>query len=167
MGKVVSGMRDYINRYQGEVAAADANVESAEEFRGFLRKIEEEELPRFEARFKELLQEGVINDIAMFNHRLTGEFEEIEAKIALINRSLKDIKYHEGTYIKIVYEKTTDTDIRAFREQLRGCLEHMDEKDLYSEEKFYRVKAILDRFNSSNAVDETWTDKVTDVRKWY
>lgn len=167
MSRVVSGMQDYINRYPVEASSVDAAVESIAEFRGFLRKIEEEELPRFEARFRELLQEGVINDIAMFRVRLRNELDEIEEKIDKINRSLKAIEYHPGTYIKIVYDKAIDVDIRAFQEQLRGCLEHMDEKDLYSEEKFYRVKAILDRFNSSAPIDKAWTEKVTDVRKWY
>jgi len=51
---------------------------------------------------------------------------------------------------------------------MRRCLENtVGEADLYSEEKFLRVKNLLARFAGSDAIDRAWTEHVTDARSWF
>jgi uncharacterized protein YPO0396 len=151
----------------------DASLGAADEFRAMLGRLEQDDLPRHEARFKDLLNEGSINDIAMFQNQLDTEQGKIREKIRLINLSLKAIEYSAGTYIDLAEERSADQEVRDFQQKLRGCLEGaLDGVDgqLYSEDKFLRVKDIVDRFRGREGmteVDLKWTRKVTDVRNWF
>lgn len=165
---IISKMQKYINEYRAETTEVDASIQSIPEFKQFLKKIEEEDLPKHEKKFRELLNEGTINDIAIFKNQLDSFAKDIEDKIKQINKSLKEIEYNSGTYIKLLADKASDVEIKDFQIKLRNCLENtFGETNLYSEEKFNNVKLILDRFNSGTPPDINWTNKVTDVRYWF
>ncbi|MDH4164231.1 MAG: ATP-dependent exonuclease SbcCD, C subunit-like protein [Nitrospirota bacterium] len=165
---IISRMQKYKNAYPEETVETDAAVEAITEFKGFLKKLEDEDLPKHEKRFKELLNEGTINDIAIFKNQLENSAKDIEDKIKQINRSLREIEYNPGTFIILIADKTADTDVRDFQVQLRNCLENMaGDTELYNEEKFGRVKLILDRLGSAAQAELNWTSRVTDVRNWF
>ncbi len=165
---IISKMQKYKMDYPAETIEVDASIDAISEFRQFYNKIKEEDLPRYESRFKELLNKGTINDIAMFKNQLEIMSNAIEDRIRHINESLKEIGYNAGTYIKLLAEKTQDIEIRDFKSQMRGCLENsLADAEIYTEERFNRVKQILDRFQSGGQTDINWTTKVTDVRNWF
>jgi len=166
-GDIIRQIAAYKTDFPAETSEVDTAIEAIPDFRKMLKQVIEEDLPRFEDRFKDELNKGVINDIALFKSELYNDLDEIETKIAAINRSLKSIEYNEGTFIELSSARTPDTDVREFQVQLQRCLENtLGATDLYDEEKFLRVKDILDRFNSGDATDVNWTNKVTDVRNW-
>lgn len=165
---IISKMQKYKMDYPAETIEVDASIDAISEFRQFYSRIKEEDLPRHENRFKELLNRGTINDIAMFKNQLEVMSNAIEDRIRHINESLKEIEYNQGTYIKLLAERTQDIEIRDFKMQMRGCLENsLGDPDIYTEEKFNKVKQILDRFQSGEQTDINWTAKVTDVRNWF
>ena len=53
-----------------------------------LDSLQADDLPRFEARFKELLNENTIREVANFQSQLARERETIKERIARINESL-------------------------------------------------------------------------------
>lgn len=164
----ISKMQQYKAENQVETMDILATAECIPDFRKFLSKVKEEDLPRHEARFRQALREGTINDIALFRSKLERFSKEIVEKIKRINESLVKIEYDRGTYIKLLAESNIDVDISEFTIMLRKCLEDtLGETDTYNEEKYKRVKQILDKFNSVNPFDINWTEKVTDVRNWY
>ncbi|GAB7015898.1 ATP-binding protein [Methanogenium cariaci] len=166
--RLISKMQKFKQEYPEETVEMVATIEAIPEYRKFYEKIKTEDLPRYEERFKKLLHEGTINDIALFKSRLDSNAKQIEKNIKAINDSLKTIEYNSGTYIELLSEKIQDIDINTFKIQLRDCLQgSFGEINPYSENKFNQVKIILDRFNSGNSVDINWTNKVTDVRNWY
>jgi uncharacterized protein YPO0396 len=165
---IISKMQKFKQEYPEETVEMIATIEAISEYRKFFEKIKTEDLPRFEERFKKLLKEGTINNIALFKSQLETNAKQIEKNIKAINNSLKTIEYSSGTYIELLSEKIQDVDIKDFQNQLRNCLEgSFGDENPYSEEKFDQVKKILDRFKSGNPVDINWTNKVTDVRQWY
>src|SRR5690606_38352910 len=135
-----------------------------------LEKLQADDLPRFEARFRELLRENTIREVAAFQAQLNREREAIRERIETINRSLRGIDYNPGRYITLLVEPTHDPEVREFREQLRACTEGTltgSEEDQYSEAKFLQVKAINECFRGREGtaeLDRRWTRKVTDVR---
>lgn len=164
----ISKMQQYKAENQVETMDILATAECIPDFRKFLSKVKEEDLPRHAARFRQALREGTINDIALFRSKLERFSKDIVEKIKRINESLVKIEYDRGTYIKLLAESNIDVDISEFTIMLRKCLEDtLGETDTYNEEKYKRVKQILDKFNSVNPVDINWTEKVTDVRNWY
>jgi uncharacterized protein YPO0396 len=147
-------------------------LESAAEFGEMLKKLESEDLPRHEKRFHQMLKEGTIQKIAMFQANLDKEQQDIRDKLERINRSLSAIDYNTGTYITLVFERSTDSDIREFQQDLRACLADSlsSEENLYDEHRFHQVKKIIDRFQGQEGqmdADKKWTKKVTDVRNWF
>ncbi|NOQ36676.1 MAG: ATP-dependent exonuclease SbcCD, C subunit-like protein, partial [Methylococcaceae bacterium] len=170
--RVITQMQQYKDKYKLETREVDVALESAFEFGEMLEKLEGEDLPRHEKRFHQMLKEGTIQKIAMFQANLDKERQEIEDKLAKINLSLNAIDYNAGTYITLISERSKDTDIREFQQDLRGCLSDTlgGDDDLYDEHKFHQVKKLIDRFNGREGLtdaDKKWTRKVTDVRNWF
>jgi uncharacterized protein YPO0396 len=138
-----------------------------------LDQLQADDLPRFEARFKELLNENTIREVANFQSQLARERETIKERIAQINESLTQIDYNPGRYIKLEAQMPPDADIRDFQAELRACTEGAltgSEDAQYSEAKFLQVRRIIERFRGREGqsdLDRRWTAKVTDVRNWF
>ena len=138
-----------------------------------LGRLNRDDLPHFENRFKELLNENTIREIANFQAQLYRERKEIEDRIAKINRSMSSIEYNKDRYIILDAMNSNDVEIRQFRQDLKSCTEgSLDGQagDQYTERKFLQVRKIIDRFRGregSSELDKKWTRKVTDVRNWF
>ena len=171
--RIVAAMRDYANLWPEETREVDASVEAATEFRQMLAALESDGLPRFEARFKSLLNENTIREVAGFQSQLRREAEEIRERIAIINQSLREIDYERGRYIVLEAQSTPDPEVRDFQQDLRACTEDAltgSDDQAYSEAKFLEVKRIIERFRGregTSDLDRRWTRKVTDVRSWF
>jgi len=171
--KIVAAMKSYCTAFPLETQEVDAAVEAADEYRTMLERLQADDLPRFEARFKALLNENTINEIAHFSSQLYKEREQIKERIETINRSLTQIDYNPGRYILLEAQSAQEGDIRDFQADLRACTEDAltgSDQAQYSEMKFLQVRAIVERLRGregSGELDKRWRDKVTDVRNWF
>jgi uncharacterized protein YPO0396 len=170
---IIGAMEKYKSSWPVETSDVDVNVDAAPEYRKMLEALRNDDLPRFELRFKQLLNENTIREVANFQAQLNREREEIGERIALINKSLRGIDYNPGRYIALLAEQAYDAEISDFRGQLRACTEGAltgSEAEQYSEAKFLQVQAIIERFRGREGqteMDGRWTRKVTDVRNWF
>jgi uncharacterized protein YPO0396 len=171
--KIIKAMAEYRDTWKLETRDVDASLSAAGEYRGMLDQLQADDLPRFEARFKDLLNVNAINEIANFNSQLHRERETIKERIAHINESLTQIDYNPGRYISLEAQPTLDADIREFQSDLRACTDSTTTGSgdaQYSEVKFLQVRRIIERFRGreeSADLDRRWTAKVTDVRNWF
>ena len=171
--KIIKAMASFKEIFKLETAEIDASLDAAFEYENLLAQLNRDDLPRFVARFKELLNVNTINEIANFNAQLARERETIKERIAHINKSLGEIDYNPGRYIVLESQVSPDAEIRDFQQELRACTEGAvtgSEDAQYSEAKFLQVKAIIDRFRGRDGLseqDRRWTAKVTDVRNWF
>ena len=171
--RIIRGMQDFHHRWPQQASEADISVAAAGEYRRLLVSLQSDDLPRFEMRFKELLNENTIREVAGFQALLHREREQIRERIETINLSLHEIDYEKGRYIRLMAETTTDADVREFQQKLRSCTVGAitgSEDAQYSEQKFLQVRDIIDRFRGregSAELDRRWTRKVTDVRNWF
>ena len=176
--KIIDAMRSFSTRYPLETQEVDVAVEAAGDYRTLLDKLAADDLPRFEARFKELLNENTIREVAHFHSQLSRERETIKERIARINQSLTQIDYNPGRYIVLEAQLATDAEVRDFQTELRVCLEGSlsglnttnSDENQYSEAKFLQVKHIIERLRGREGQgeqDRRWTAKVTDVRNWF
>jgi len=166
-------MRTFSTTYPLETQEVDVAVEAAGDYRAMLERLRADDLPRFEARFKELLNENTIREVANFQSQLARERETIKERIAHINASLTQIDYNSGRYIVLEAQSASDADIRDFQSELRACTEGAltgSDDAQYSEAKFLQVRRIIERFRGREGQsegDRRWTAKVTDVRNWF
>jgi uncharacterized protein YPO0396 len=148
-------------------------VEAAGEYTAMLEQLSADNLPRFEARFKELLNENTIREVANFQSQLVRERETIKERVARINESLTQIDYNPGRYIALEAQTVSGSDIRDFQTELRACTEGTltgSDDAQYSETKFLQVRRIIERFRGREGqteLDRRWTARVTDVRNWF
>ena len=171
--KIIDAMRAYCTAFPLETQEVDVAIEAADEYRSMLDTLKADDLPRFEARFKELLNENTIREVANFQSQLARERETIKERIERINESLTQIDYNAGRYIVLEAQPSPDAEIRDFQTDLRSCTEGAltgSEDVQYSEAKFLQVKQIIERFRGREGLteqDRRWSTKVTDVRNWF
>lgn len=171
--KIIDAMRAYSISYPLETQDVDVSIEAGHEYGVMLDALLADDLPKFEARFKELLNENTIREVANFQSQLARERQTIKERIDRINQSLRQIDYNPGRYIELEAQTSPDPEIRDFQSELRACTDGAltgSEDAQYSEAKFLQVKAIIERFRGREGqtdLDRRWTRKVTDVRNGY
>nr|VFJ66945.1 MAG: Uncharacterized protein YPO0396 [Candidatus Kentron sp. DK] len=171
--KIIRAMTEYRREWPLETREVDVDLAAGPEYRAMLQQLQADDLPRFEGRFKELLNENTIREVANFQSQLARERETIRERIARINQSLTRIDYNPGRYIRLEAQMNPDAEIREFQAELRTCTEGAltgSEDAQYSEARFLQVKRIIERFRGRDEradLDRRWTAKVTDVRNWF
>ncbi|WBB56716.1 SbcC/MukB-like Walker B domain-containing protein [Verrucosispora sp. WMMD573] len=171
--RAVRAMEDFRNTYPVEAAELDSSIQSAPEYRTMHERLVRDDLPRFENEFKTYLNTNTIRDIAGFHSQLHKQADLIRERIDTINRSLVDIDYNNGRYIRLEGNRTPNVEIRDFISDLRACTENSlarDDADQYSEQKFLQVKQLIERFRGRPGftdIDKAWARRVTDVRNWF
>jgi len=171
--KVVEAMKGYNDKYPSQTKEIDVSLESGPEYRKMLSELVEDGVPRFETRFKELLNENTIREIANFQSQLHLERQSIRERIEKINQSLHEIDYNPNRFIILEPGQNADPEIRDFQLDLRACTDGAmtgSEDAEYSEAKFLQVRSIIERFRGREGMtdlDKRWTRKVTDVRNWF
>jgi len=171
--RAVAKMSQFRQQHPVGTEELDASMAAAGEYRALHRRLVDDDLPRFEARFKSYLNTNTIRDIAGFQAQLNKQVDLIRERLATINRSLEAIDYNPGRYIRLEHHPTTNTEVRDFRSELRSCTDSSvsgGDSDQYSELKFVQVKAIIERFRGREGQTETdsaWAKRVTDVRNWF
>lgn len=171
--RIIKAMEGFRRDYPAESIEIDAQLEAGLEYKAILSALEADDLPQYEQRFKALLNENTIREIANFQSQLNRERQEIKERIDQINRSLAEIEYNPGRYIRLEVQDNNDYELKTFRSDLRDCTEGTlsgAEAENYGEIKFLQVKAIIERFRGregSTEMDKRWTRKVTDVRNWF
>ena len=171
--RVIEAMRAYCTAYPLDTREVDVNIDAAAEYQAMLDKLVDDDLPRFQERFKDLLNENTIREVANFQSQLARERETIKERIARINQSLTRIDFNSGRYIVLEAPQSIDAEIRDFQNDLRACTEGAltgSDDSQYSEAKFLQVKTIIQRFRGRVGTaeqDRRWTAKVTDVRNGF
>ena len=171
MQKFINPPVNILAKYPNWVADTvnfQADIKYLKEFEKLYKKIKLEDLPKYQKRFKDWLNERLIFDIANFKTSLENKEVQILESVEQINDSLKEIHYNSKplTYIQLDINKTRDIAVREFKEMLKDAMPDPakliegDEAEL--EKCFKRIKTIIEELSNN----EPWRKKVTDVRNW-
>lgn len=138
------------------------------EFERIYNKIQKEDLPKYQKRFKDWLNERLIFDIANFKTSLENKEVQILESIDEINESLGDINFNSKplTYIQLDVHQTRDNSVRDFKQMLKDAMPDpaklVQGDDVELEKSFKRIQKIIEELSNN----ESWRKKVTDVRNW-
>lgn len=170
---ITSAMHNYCNDFSAETQEVDKSIEAAFEYQQMLNGLKADNLPKYEQKFKELLNQNTIREVVQFQARLDAQNRTIKERLEQINQSLATIEYNPGRYIELENAKTSDPEVREFQQQLRVCVEGAltgSDDEQYTETKFIEVSKLIDRFKGREKyidIDMKWKNKVTDVRNWF
>lgn len=165
-GSLLEKVANFRSEYRVETESIGSGIEALPELQQLYARIVHDDLPKYQQRFKEMLDKKVRDNIAGFQAELERQVESYREVIGQLNESLRRIPYEgDAVYIQLKAEANTDTQIGDFRAELRACLNDAHANTAEALNAAYeRIRALIHRFE--NPADERWMRKVTDVRMW-
>lgn len=140
------------------------SIEYLADYLKLLERIQAEDLPRFEERFKLRLNEKVGQEVGVLRGNLNNERSEIDARIKLLNGSLRKVPFGNGSHMKLVARPVHDLEINTFRKDLDACVTGQFEGTPAADEaRFKQIESLINKLRE----EERWRLKVTDVRNWF
>lgn len=145
------------------------HLEFIGEYQIYLKQLIEDNLPKFEKKFNEYLQETIINKVGDFRMFFENWSDSIKENIRLLNESLKEIDFRDKdfkTYIQIVAPNRISDEARVFRNLLHNAIPNFKEIDSTIDGRrnhFYNnIEPLITKLD-----EEEWRKKVMEVRAWF
>lgn len=144
------------------------HLELISEYQNFLARLENDNLPKFEKKFNDYLQETITNKVGDFRMFFENWSDSIKENIKHLNDSLKEIDFKNKpqTYIQLVAPNKISDEVKDFRNLLEKAIPNIREVDA-------SVDGRKNHFNNhiepliSKLDKEEWRKKVMDVRFWF
>ena len=171
--EIENRLKDFNHAYPDTTKEMVAKQEAVGEYLALLQDLRQDNLPKYEQRFKEKLAHSTVNDLAHLRATLNQYEQSISRRMDEINSSLREIDYNPESFIELKYTANKDVAIIDFKRDLQNCISNVfgHEGNLEAaEERFQLIKNLIDRLKvrSDHVLeDETWRAKVLDVRNWY
>jgi len=145
------------------------HLELISEYQDFLQQLTQDNLPKFEKKFNEYLQETITNKVGDFRMFFENWADSIKENIRFLNDSLKAIDYStEGakTYIQIVAPNKISDEVKEFRALLNAAIPNIRELDtIVDGRKNHFINNIEPLINKLDKVE--WRERVMEVRAWF
>lgn len=145
------------------------HLEFVGEYQTLLKQLVEDNLPKFEKKFNEYLQETITNKVGDFRMFFENWSDSIKDNILLLNDSLREIDFRDKdfkTYIQIVAPNRFSDEIKEFRTLLNNAIPNIREIDASIDGRknhFYNnIEPLITKLDK-----EEWRKKVMEVRSWF
>ncbi|MCO6173632.1 hypothetical protein NHF50_01095 [Flavobacterium sp. NRK F10] len=144
------------------------NLEFINEYQKFLERLEKDNLPKFEKKFNDYLQETITNKVGDFRMFFENWSDSIKENIKHLNDSLEkiDFKSSPKTYIQLVAPNRLNDEVKEFRNLLNAAIPNIREIDASIDGRknhFYNhIEPLISKLGK-----EEWRKKVMDVRSWF
>jgi len=160
---LVEQIANFRNEFRADTESIGSGLGAVPGLIELLGRIEHDQLPSYRAKFKELLDKKMIDNILVFRVGLERQTDDHRDMIARLNTSLVRIPYEPAVYVELEANSTIDREVSDFRAELRATTENagLDTPDA-NERAFERIQSLIRKFET----EERWTKKVTDVRNW-
>lgn len=142
----------------------DDTLNSLPEFLALLQKIEEDRLPDFQDKFRELMRTGPARHLIDLARKLDEERSEIDRRINPINFALEGMEFNEGTFLQINVRDVAPQALHDFKRDLRTFLQDATQaSEETAERRYVLLSEIIEKLSSDQYRD--WRTKVLDVRR--
>jgi uncharacterized protein YPO0396 len=144
------------------------HLELISEYQDLLKQLTEDNLPKFETKFNEYLQETITGKIGNFRIFFTDWADSIRENIHKLNDSLREIdfKANPKTYIQLVASYKISDEVSEFRRLLEKAMPNIRELDAVVDgRKTHFVQNIEPLILKLG--NEDWRKKVMEVRDWF
>ena len=144
------------------------NLDLIEEYQTFYQKLIADDLPRFEKKFNEYLQDTILRKIGDFRMYFENWSDSIKENIRLLNESLKGIDFKNSpiTYIQLISQRRKNQLVDDFRDLLNKAIPNFIGIESTIDGKknhFYnKIEPLITKLSN-----EKWRQEVMEVRAWY
>lgn len=163
----IACMTKFKNSWKEESYELDTAIQFADEYLLKYRSLENEDLPKYESRFREMFTQKGLHAVILLEQTMNEKVDEIKDSIELINKPLKNTLYSPTTKISLLCKNIENNrSVSDFQARLRKCIARAT--DVFDSaqqiEAFQAVDELVDYLTSK----ETETDraKALDVRNW-
>lgn len=144
------------------------HLELISEYQDLLRQLTQDNLPKFEKKFNEYLQETITGKIGNFRIFFTDWADSIKENLNRLNDSLRgiDFKGNPRTFIQLVASNKINDEVSEFRRLLEKAMPNIRELDsVVDGRKIHFVQNIEPLILKLDI--EEWRIKVMEVRSWF
>jgi len=138
------------------------------EYQKLLELLEKDNLPKFERKFNDYLQETITNKVGDFRMFFENWSDSIKENIKHLNDSLKEIDFKSNpkTYIQLVAPNKINDEVKEFRNLLNAAIPNIREVDASIDGRKHHFNNHIEPLISKLDKEE-WRKKVMDVRSWF
>ena len=145
-----------------------SNLDLVSEYQVMLERLERDNLPKYEKKFNEYLQETITNKIGEVKVFFTDWEDSIKGNIQHLNDSLMgiDFKIKPKTFIQLVASRKSNDEVKEFKNLLEKAVPNFREIDsVIDGRKLHFMNNIVPFIEMLDRED--FRKKVTDVRTWF
>ena len=160
-------------RWPDAALQLDIRIESAPEFFDKLENLQKEGLPRFEANFRDMLNNQARQNLVDLYQEIDNERRTIKQRLQEVNKSLARVVFNRkdgvATYLRINVADRNPAEVLEFKRMQREIMNReVDAGDMQAAEHYFKLINNLVQKLNSNSADLAvlrWRDKVLDVRQ--
>lgn len=144
------------------------HLEFISEYQNRLEKLQRDDLPRFETKFNNYLEETITNKVGDFRMFFENWSDSIKENIKHLNDSLKEIDFKNNpkTYIQLIAANKFNDEVKDFRELLDNAVPnvHLMNSTIDGRKHHFieNIQPFIEKLDK-----EDYRKKVMDVRSWY
>lgn len=144
------------------------NLDLISEYQRILERLEKDNLPKFEKKFNEYLQDTITNKVGDFRMFFENWSDTIKENIKHLNDSLTEIDFKNNpqTYIQLVAPNRISNEVKEFRKLLEEAVPNVYQMEKTIEGREYHFNNHIHPF-IEKLDNEEWRKKVMDVRSWF
>lgn len=154
--------------WRSDVSHLSNDIDFISEYQQKYNDLREEDLPRFETKFNNYLEETIINKVADFKFFFDKWSDDIKSNIEALNDSLYaiDFKNSPKTYIQLVPQRKLSDDVKEFVNLLHYAIPNYEELSKSVDGKRIHFENNIEPL-IKQLEDESWRTKVMEVRSWF
>lgn len=164
--EITSKFKDW--RSDVSILPSSANLDFISEYQELLEKLEKDNLPKFEKKFNDYLQETITNKVGDFRMFFENWSDSIKENIRHLNDSLKEIDFKNNpkTYIQLVASNKRNDEVAEFRKLLENAVPNIQLVNASIDGRKHHfnknIQPFIDKLDR-----EDYRKKVMDVRTWF
>lgn len=162
---VLSSFQTFNSTWRAESDGLDISLASAPDYFAKLERLEQDNLPKFENHFFELLKQQGDENLTRLATALRHERQAIQSRLELVNESLSANDYNPNTFLMIESHSLNLPAPREFDADVKNAHSRFEGDREEAERRFTEFQRIVRRLGSNEPADVRWRDQVLDVRQ--
>lgn len=165
--KIEAAFTNFKREWSNESANMDDTLASAGDYFQLLLRLQNDNLPKYEDRFFELLHSQSNQNLAALSTHITNGRKMIYERMEMVNFSLSRAPFNPGTFLRIHTQDRNLEAVKEFRQEITNALSHAwsSGDKLEAERRFDVLRQMVKRLSSQETEDKNWKKLVLDVRE--
>lgn len=138
-------MNRYLDAWKERQGDLTPEVEALGDFLAELQRLEDDDLPRFESNFRELLFDQTNTHLGRLRREIATAASSIRKEIDRLNESLTLVDFYPGRTLQIEVRESQPAEARDFARKLAAAVDGTLENDEgAAEQRFERLSAVIE-----------------------